>query len=1060
VLVAVFLTGFVAAQSALAVTQTSASSYTVTYNGNGSSSGIVPADNNKYAAGAKVIVLGNSGNLAKSGYTFAGWNTSTSGSGTTFAPAASFVMGSAGVILYAKWTAVPTYTVTYSGNSSTIGTAPVNSTKYTAGAKVTVLGNTGNLAKSGYTFAGWNTSASGTGTTYAPAASFTIGTANIILYAKWTLIPTYSVTYSGNGSTSGAAPADNTKYMAGAKVTVLANSGNLAKSGYTFAGWNTSAGGTGTNYAPAASFTIGTAGITLFAKWTLTPTYSVIYSGNGSTSGTAPADNTKYTAGAKVTVLGNTGNLAKSGYTFAGWNTSASGTGTNYAPAATFTMGNANVTLYATWTPIPTYSVTYSGNGSTGGTAPSDSNKYAAGARVTVLGNTGNLARSGYTFGGWNTSASSTGTTYAPAVTFTMSSANVTLYAMWTPTSTHSVTYSGNGSTSGNAPFDYNSYLPGSNVTVQGNTGALAKSGYTFGGWNTSAGGNETGYAPAATFTMGSANVTLYAMWISTGGPSYSVTYSAFSSTSGDAPVDPKLYTAGASVTVLGNTGLLTKTGYSFAQWNTKSTGLGTGYAPGKTFTMGGNNVTLYPQWTATEPTTFPVIYNGNGSLYGAPPVDPNYYAPGAAVTVKNNLGQLFNFGQILTGWNTAANGSGTAYAFGASMTMPAAKVTLYAQWKTADGVASIWGGAREVIVLKSDGTVWTWGYNSTGQLGDGTTTYSSEPVQVQGPGGVGYLTGITAIMGGERHNTALKSDGTVWAWGYNLFNQLGNGNDIDSWTPVQVSGLTNVVSLGGRGYHTLAVKADGTVWAWGTDRYGALGNGIEDSNDDYPVPVQVPGVYNPIMVSAGFYYNLALLQDHTLVAWGNNASGQLGDGTTTDHSTPEPVLNLTDIVWVSAGWDHAVAVKADGTVWTWGSNDWLGAFDTNAAGIQDGYGALGDGSTLSSSVPVQVPGLSKALMASGGDAHTAVLLADGTVWTFGCNGAGQLGNGDLTLNHQLTPVKVENLSGVLWLSARDFHNQVLLPDGTIWSWGSGTSGELGNGTWQNSGVPVQVTPF
>ncbi len=160
-------------------------------------------------------------------------------------------------------------------------------------------------------------------------------------------------------------------------------------------------------------------------------TYTVSYNGNGATGGTVPTDGNSYLAGATVTVLGNTGNLANSGYTFAGWNTAANGTGDAYAGSQTFTMGSANVTLYAQWTSNPTYSVTYNANGATGGTTPIDDNAYVAGATVTVLENTGNLEQSGFCFAGWNTSADGLGTTYSEGATFTIGSANVTLYAVW-----------------------------------------------------------------------------------------------------------------------------------------------------------------------------------------------------------------------------------------------------------------------------------------------------------------------------------------------------------------------------------------------------------------------------------------------------------------------------------------------------------------------------------------------------------------------------------------------------------------------------------------------------
>ena len=1034
----------------VALTFAASATRTVTYSGNGSTSGTAPVDSHKYPPGAKVTVLGNSGDLAKSGYTFAGWNTAASGSGTAYAPGATFTMLIANVTLYARWTPMPTYTVTYSGKDSTSGTVPVDNNKYLTGAKVSILGNSGNLAKSGFNFAGWNTAGNGSGTAYAPAATFTMGSVNVTLYAQWTPVLTYTVTYSGYGSTSGSAPVDGNKYAAGAKVTVLGNSGNLAKSGHTFAGWNSAASGSGTAYAPGATFSMGKANVALYAQWSVSgSSYTVTYVGNGSTSGTAPMDTKKYQAGATVTVLGNLLNLAKSGYSFDGWNTGASGSGVAYTPGVTFTMGNANVILYAHWITQPTYTVTYTSNiNFNTGSPPIDNHLYTAGAQVTVLGNSGKMVMTGYTFAGWNTVAGGYGTTYAPGATFTMGSANVTLYAQWSAAATYTVTYFGNGNLSGTPPTDGNQYAAGAKVTVMGNTGNLTKSGYTLARWNTAANGTGTAYSHGATFVISSANVNLYAQW--TPAATHTVTYSINGATSGAPPLDPSQYVSGAQVTVLENSGGLVKTGYTFTGWNTAAGGSGTTYAPGNIFTMGSTNVTLYADWTASS-STYRVTYAPNDATFGFGPLDPTHYAAGDTVTVPGNMGYLFNPRHSFVGWNTEASGNGIAYAPGAALTMPAANLTLYAQWNDENWPVSVWGGARNALILKADGTVWTWGLNGHGQLGDGTTTDSSVPVQVVGPGGVGYLSGIVAVMGGEQHHFALKSDGTVWAWGMNMTDQLGDSNAQDSSTPVRVSGLSSIVKLGGRGYHSLAVKSDGTVWAWGWDYHGALGVGVADQNFDYTVPVQVQRLTNPIMVTSGYCFSVALLQDHTLVAWGNNAEGEVGDGTTTDRYTPVPVQGIDNVIWVSAGWTHVVAIKSDGTVWTWGENCWSGAWP--------GCGMLGDGTTVDHYTPEQVPGLSGAIQAFGGDAHTAVLLSDGTVWTFGANGAGQLGIGSIT-TQSLVPVQVHGLSDVIALTARDFHNQALLPDGTIWSWGSGLNGDLGNGIMQDSPVPVQVDPF
>lgn len=368
--------------------------------------------------------------------------------------------------------------------------------------------------------------------------------------------------------------------------------------------------------------------------------------------------------------------------------------------------------------------------------------------------------------------------------------------------------------------------------------------------------------------------------------------------------------------------------------------------------------------------------------------------------------------------------------------------------------IISVWGGARESIVLKSDGTVWTFGLNdcssvlgstACSKLGDSTPISRSIPVQVHGPGNVGYLTSVIAVMGGEHDNHALRSDGTVWSWGANFFGQLGNGTYTNSVAPVQVNNLVSVTALGGRGYHMLAIKSDGTVWAWGFNSQGQLGvtTTITSSN----VPVQVIGVNHPLTVTGGGFFSLALMSDHTLKAWGENSLGELGDGTTIARSAPVNVSSiLSNVVQVSAGWKHAVALTADGKVWTWGNNS---------------EGAIGNGVTSTAGVttPYQVPGLSNVILVSGGDRFTGALKSDGTVWTWGAmNDSTQFGQlGDGTFIGKPSPVQVLGLSNVVNYTARDYHNLAVKSDGSVWAWGSGGYGELGNNKFADSNVPVRV---
>jgi uncharacterized repeat protein (TIGR02543 family) len=249
----------------------------------------------------------------------------------------------------------PTYTLTYNGNTNTSGNVPIDgSSPYTSGSTVTVLGNSGSpvLAKAGFTFAGWNTIANGTGLSFSQGNTFTIN-ANRTLYAQWTPV-TYIVTYNGNTNTSGNVPIDGSSpYASGSTVTVLGNSSSpaLEKSGFIFAGWNTAANGSGISYSQGNTFTIN-ANRTLYAQWA--PFYTITYNGNTNTSGNVPTDGSSpYTSGSNVTVLGNSGSpaLEKSGFTFAGWNTIANDSGISFSQGNTFTV-YANTTLYARWRPV------------------------------------------------------------------------------------------------------------------------------------------------------------------------------------------------------------------------------------------------------------------------------------------------------------------------------------------------------------------------------------------------------------------------------------------------------------------------------------------------------------------------------------------------------------------------------------------------------------------------------------------------------------------------------------------------------------------------------------
>lgn len=394
--------------------------------------------------------------------------------------------------------------------------------------------------------------------------------------------------------------------------------------------------------------------------------------------------------------------------------------------------------------------------------------------------------------------------------------------------------------------------------------------------------------------------------------------------------------------------------------------------------------------------------------------------------------------------------------------------------------VAAIVAGYGHNLALKSDGTVWAWGFNGHGQLGDGATdTRTEEPIQVSG------LANVVRIAAGEAHSVAVKSDGTVWTWGSNVGGQLGDGSTTDRLLPVPVSGPNGTVAVAAGRYHTLALSADGTVWAWGDDQFGQLGDGVELTSG-YPVPlgpVQVGGLTQVTKIAAGSGHSLAMKSDGTLWAWGDNTSGQLGDGQIRredwpDAAIPVKVSGPAGLAAIEGGAGQSFGITSDGAVWIWGAN----------AGTRDGK-------VVSTSTPVQVSGLSGVLSVSpapdtSGPYDDLAVCQDGSVWKWGVQyrwfvnplapdpllpigpvlvteiSDVQMVAGKVALKRDGTvwewgasgaaPTQVSGLSDVVAVAAF-WHRLALKRDGTVWGWGSNYSGELGDGTTTERATPVQV---
>jgi sugar lactone lactonase YvrE len=283
--------------------------------------------------------------------------------------------------------------------------------------------------------------------------------------------------------------------------------------------------------------------------------------------------------------------------------------------------------------------------------------------------------------------------------------------------------------------------------------------------------------------------------------------------------------------------------------------------------------------------------------------------------------------------------------------------------------VRSVAAGYYHSLAVKPDGTVWAWGWNAFGQLGNGTTADAAVPVQVSG------LTGVVAVAGGSYHSLALKADGSVWAWGWNHYGQLGTGSTLDSPVPVQVPGLTGVTSIAAGALHNLVVKGDGTVWGWGLNQLGQLGPGLPSA----PSPVTVPGVAAARSVAAGGFHSLAVLADSTVWSWGWNVYGQTGQASAANVRTPAPVPGVSMVRSVAAGALHSLALDMGGRVWAWGWN---------------GVGQIGDLTTLDARAPVELPAPLQATSLAAGAYHSVAVAGDGQVWTWGWNHFGQLGTG------------------------------------------------------------------
>jgi len=354
----------------------------------------------------------------------------------------------------------------------------------------------------------------------------------------------------------------------------------------------------------------------------------------------------------------------------------------------------------------------------------------------------------------------------------------------------------------------------------------------------------------------------------------------------------------------------------------------------------------------------------------------------------------------------------------------------------SSDKFVAVSCGLANVMALREDGTVWTWGRicwiydNGSGGWYDQTT-----PVQVP-------IENIIAISSGLEHSVALKNDGTVWAWGNNYHGMLGDGTQkSEPLTPVRVVDLNNVVAISAGNGYTVAIRNDGTVWAWGLNNKYQIG---DETREDRSAPVQVKGLTNVVAIKGAA---IAIKNDGTVWSW---RPGLLGVDESNEsqmvlfrsyNSIPFQIPELKNVKDIDTNIYHTVFVKEDGTVWNWG--------DSSLGTLGDGRGLIETKAPFIS-IPVQAQSLTdvKSVLST-----SMALKNDGTVWVWGYNVRGRHGDGK-SYDAKAAPVQVSDLSGVIAIDSWESNTMFVKDDGSIWVCGANSCGQIGDGTRSDSQLP------
>ena len=336
----------------------------------------------------------------------------------------------------------------------------------------------------------------------------------------------------------------------------------------------------------------------------------------------------------------------------------------------------------------------------------------------------------------------------------------------------------------------------------------------------------------------------------------------------------------------------------------------------------------------------------------------------------------------------------------------------------------------------RTDGSVWCWGRNNYGQLGNGATATSHKPVRVAGLGRA------RAVAAGGRHACALAADQTVWCWGKNSSGQLGNGSVQNQSRAAKVTGLSGVGAIDAGNDHTCAITADGKLWCWGDNRAGQLGR---PAGGHQAKPVRVEGLQGVQSVSLGGFHTCAVTNAGAVWCWGKNDVGQLGVGDTKPRAEPAQVSALGGVARISAGGAHTCALVRDGGLWCWGNN---------------ASGQIGDGTSRLRFAPVKVPNLASVVHVSAGGGylggHTCAVLQNGSAWCWGNNLSGQLGHSQPADTHQ-RPTRIERAGIVASIEASGRHTCAIDRSGRVHCWGRNTDGQVGDGTSTDRPRPTNL---